>query len=328
LLRSKTKILADDAVPPIWGFDGSSTNQAEGHASDRVLKPVFTCPDPVRGGADVLVLCEVENIDFTAHESNTRAACVEVAERFAAQESWFGIEQEYTMFDGERPLGFPEGGGYPGPQGPYYCGVGASNIVGREIVEKHLDYCLAAGIKISGINAEVMPGQWEFQIGPAGTVEAADHLWIARWLLHRVAEDYGVTISFGAKPVKGDWNGAGAHTNFSTKAMRGVDGDSGYEAIITACEALGGEGKALEHVSVYGDGIQDRLTGLHETAPWDKYSYGVSNRGASVRIPWQVEVDRKGYIEDRRPNANCDPYNVTRVIADTCCTALEKADQV
>ena len=323
LLRSKTKILADGAEPPIWGFDGSSTNQAEGHASDRVLKPVFSCPDPVRGGANVLVLCEVENIDFTPHESNTRAACVEVAERFAAQESWFGIEQEYTMFDGERPLGFPEGGGFPGPQGPYYCGVGASNIVGREIVEQHLDACLTAGLAISGINAEVMPGQWEFQIGPVGPVEAADHLWIARWLLHRVAEEHGVSISFGAKPVKGDWNGAGAHTNFSTKAMRET-----YEPIITACEALGGEGKTLEHVTGYGDGIQDRLTGQHETAPWDKFSYGVSNRGASVRIPWQVEVDGKGYIEDRRPNANCDPYNVTRLIVDTCCTALEKADQV
>jgi glutamine synthetase len=323
LLRSKTKILADGAEPSIWGFDGSSTNQAEGHASDRVLKPVFTCPDPVRGGDDVLVLCEVENIDFTPHESNTRAATVEVAERFAAQEAWFGIEQEYTMFDGDRPLGFPEGGGFPGPQGPYYCGVGASNIVGREIVEKHLDYCLAAGLAISGINAEVMPGQWEFQVGPVGPVEAADHLWVARWLLHRVAEDFGVSISFGAKPVKGDWNGAGAHTNFSTKAMR-----EGYDAIITAAESLGAEGKPLEHVAGYGDGIQDRLTGLHETAPWNEYSYGVSNRGASVRIPWQVEVDQKGYIEDRRPNANCDPYNVTRLITDTCCTALEKADQV
>ena len=323
LLRSKTKILADGAEPSIWGFDGSSTNQAEGHASDRVLQPVLTVPDPIRGGDNVLVLCEVQNIDFTAHESNTRAANVEVAERFAAQEPWFGIEQEYTLFDGERPLGFPEGGGFPGPQGPYYCGVGASNIVGREVVEKHLDACLEAGLKISGINAEVMPGQWEFQVGPAGTTEAADHLWIARWLLHRVAEDYGVTVSFGAKPVKGDWNGAGAHTNFSTKAMR-----EGYDAIITAAESLGAEGKPLEHVAGYGDGIQDRLTGLHETAPWNEYSYGVSNRGASVRIPWQVEVDQKGYIEDRRPNANCDPYNVTRLITDTCCTALEKADQV
>ncbi|MFC7714907.1 glutamine synthetase beta-grasp domain-containing protein [Nonomuraea recticatena] len=167
LLRSKTKILADGATPPVWGFDGSSTNQAEGHSSDRVLRPVFTCPDPIRGGEHILVLCEVEEIDGQAHSSNTRALLRPIAERYADQESWFGIEQEYTFFKGSRPLGFPEGG-FPAPQGPYYCGVGADAIFGREIVELHLDRCLAAGLAISGINAEVMPGQWEFQVGPAG----------------------------------------------------------------------------------------------------------------------------------------------------------------
>jgi glutamine synthetase len=322
LLRSKTKILADGAQPPVWGFDGSSTNQAEGHASDRVLRPVFSCPDPTRGGDSVLVLCEVEDIDFTAHESNTRAANREVAERFAEQEAWFGIEQEYTLFQDGRPLGFPVGG-FPGPQGPYYCGAGADVIFGREVVEKHLEWSLAAGLKISGINAEVMPGQWEFQVGPAGPTEVADHLWVARYLLKRAGELFGVSVSFDAKPLKGDWNGAGAHTNFSTKAMR-----EGYDAIVTACEALGAEGKPLEHVRGYGSGIEDRLTGRHETAPWSEFSYGVSDRGASVRIPWQVEVDKKGYIEDRRPNANIDPYVVTRLIVGTCCSALEKAGLV
>jgi glutamine synthetase len=321
-LRSKTKILADGAAPGIWGFDGSSTNQAEGHSSDRVLKPVFTCPDPIRGGDHLLVLCEVLNIDDTPHESNTRALLRPVAEQFEAQESLFGIEQEYTFLKGSRPLGFPEGG-YPAPQGDYYCGAGADAIFGREIVEKHLDRCLAAGLGISGINAEVMPGQWEFQVGPLSPLEVSDHLWVARWLLHRTAEEYGVTVSLDAKPAKGDWNGAGAHTNFSTKAMR-----EGYDAIIAACESLGAEGKPLEHVSQYGVGIEDRLTGLHETAPWNEFSYGVSNRGASVRIPWQVEVDKKGYIEDRRPNANVDPYVVTRLMVNTVCAALEKADLV
>jgi glutamine synthetase len=321
-LRSKTRIMADGAELPIWGFDGSSTNQAEGHASDRVLKPVFTCPDPIRGGENVLVLSEVLNIDMTPHESNTRALLRPVAEKFAAQESWFGIEQEYTFFTGARPLGFPANG-FPAPQGGYYCGVGADEIFGREIVEKHLDHCLAAGLGISGINAEVMPGQWEFQVGPLSPLETADHMWVARWLLYRTAEDFNVSATLSPKPVQGDWNGAGAHTNFSTKAMR-----EGYDAIITACEALGGEGKPLEHVKEYGFGIESRLTGLHETAPWNEYSYGVSNRGASVRIPWQVEVDKKGYIEDRRPNANVDPYVVTRLIVNTCCSALEEAGQV
>jgi glutamine synthetase len=319
-LRSKTKILSDGEPLPIWGFDGSSTNQAEGSASDCVLKPVFSCPDPIRGGDNVLVLSEVLDTDMTPHPSNTRAKLTPIAEQYAAQESWFGIEQEYTFFNGERPLGFPAVG-FPAPQGGYYCGVGADEIYGREIVEKHLDNCLAAGLSISGINAEVMPGQWEFQVGPLGPVEVADQLWVARWLLYRTAEDFGVSATLDPKPVKGDWNGAGAHTNFSTKAMR-----ESYEPIITACEALGE--KALEHVENYGAGIDDRLTGLHETAPWNEFSYGVSNRGASVRIPWQVEVDRNGYIEDRRPNANCDPYLVTRMIVGTCCNALEKAEQV
>ncbi|OIV35279.1 glutamine synthetase [Mangrovactinospora gilvigrisea] len=326
-LRSKTKILtgtpaASPADLPDWGFDGSSTNQAEGHASDRVLKPVFACPDPIRGGEDLLVLCEVLNTDGSVHESNTRAALREVSERFGEQEPIFGIEQEYTFFKGARPLGFPEAG-FPAPQGGYYCGVGADEIHGRDIVEKHLDICLAAGLGISGINAEVMPGQWEFQVGPLAPLDVADQLWVARWLLYRVAEDFDVSATLDPKPVKGDWNGAGAHTNFSTRAMR-----EGYEAIITACESLGEGSKPMDHVKHYGAGIDDRLTGLHETAPWNEYSYGVSDRGASVRIPWQVEVDKKGYIEDRRPNANVDPYTVTRLMVDTCCTALEKAGQV
>ncbi|MGI5468381.1 glutamine synthetase [Streptomyces sp. CA-132043] len=324
-LRSKTKILSEPtelAELPLWGFDGSSTNQAEGHASDLVLKPVFSCPDPIRGGESILVLCEVFNTDMTPHASNTRAGLREVAEKFADQEPIFGIEQEYTFFEGTRPLGFPEGG-FPAPQGGYYCGVGADEIFGRDVVEKHLDNCLAAGLGISGINAEVMPGQWEFQVGALPPLEVSDHMWVARWLLYRTAEDFGISATLDAKPAKGDWNGAGAHTNFSTRAMR-----EGYDAIITACESLGEGDKPLEHVKQYGTGIEDRLTGAHETAPWDEYSYGASDRGASVRIPWQVERDKKGYIEDRRPNANVDPYVVTRLMVDTCCTALAKALQV
>ncbi len=325
-LRSKTKIIVGGSAAldelPIWGFDGSSTNQAKGHASDRVLKPVFVCPDPIRGGDDVLVLCEVLNTDMTPHESNTRAALAEVAGKYAAQEPIFGIEQEYTFFKGSRPLGFPEAG-FPAAQGGYYCGVGADEIFGRDVVEAHLENCLTAGLGISGINAEVMPGQWEFQVGPLAPLEVSDQLWIARWLLYRTAEDFDVSATLDPKPVKGDWNGAGAHTNFSTKAMR-----EGYDAIVTACESLGEGSKPLDHVKNYGAGIDERLTGLHETAPWDEYSYGVSDRGASVRIPWQVEQDRKGYIEDRRPNANVDPYVVTRLLVDTCCEALEKAGQV
>ncbi|MGI8493054.1 MAG: glutamine synthetase GlnII [Acidimicrobiales bacterium] len=321
LLRSKTKILDKGASKggvaslPIWGFDGSSTNQAPGKASDCVLKPVFSCPDPIRGGDHLLVMCEVLLTDLTPHPSNTRAELTKVAERFAAHEPLFGIEQEYTMFRGSRPLGFPDSGGYPGPQGPYYCGVGMDDIYGRPLVEAHMSACLDAGLHLSGINAEVMPGQWEFQIGPAGPLEVSDELWVARWLLHRLGEDLGISVTLDPKPVRGDWNGAGAHTNFSTMEMR-----SGYDSVVAAAEALGKNFE--EHVANYGSGIEHRLTGLHETAPYNEFTYGVSDRGASVRIPWQVEKEGKGYIEDRRPNANCDPYVVTRLITQTCCSAM------
>jgi glutamine synthetase len=314
-LRSKTKVLADGAELPIWGFDGSSTNQAPGDSSDCVLKPVFSCPDPIRGGDDVLVMAEVLYTDMTPHVTNTRAACAATAAQFADQEPIFGIEQEYTFFKDGRPYGFPSPTGFPAPQGGYYCGVGADEVFGRPIVEAHMDACIKAGLHLSGINAEVMPGQWEFQIGPVGPPQVGDELWIARWLLYRISEDFGVAASIDPKPAAGDWNGAGAHTNFSTNAMR-----ESYDAIITACEALGT--KVEEHIAGYGAGIENRLTGAHETAPYNEFSYGVSNRGASIRIPWQVEVDKKGYIEDRRPNANCDPYVVTRLITDTCCSAL------
>ena len=315
LLRSKTKIIADGAEPGIWGFDGSSTNQAEGHQSDCVLQPVFVCPDPIRKGANKLVLCEVLLTDMTPHPTNTRAALREVFEKYKDQDPWFGIEQEYTLFKGSRPLGFPEHGGYPGPQGPYYCGAGSDDIYGRPLVEAHMTACLEAGLLLSGINAEVMPGQWEFQIGPGGPLDVSDHLWVARWLLHRLGEDFEISVTLDAKPVRGDWNGAGAHTNFSTNKMR-----ENYDAIVEACEALGKN--VDEHIANYGEGIEHRLTGAHETERYDKFSYGVSNRGASIRIPWQVALDKKGYIEDRRPNANVDPYTVTRLIVNTCCSAL------
>ncbi|MFM7410754.1 MAG: glutamine synthetase GlnII, partial [Actinomycetota bacterium] len=299
--------------PPVWGSDGSSTEQATGESSDCMLKPVFWCKDPVRGGKNIIVMCEVLlAATGEPHPTNTRAQAAVAQAKFKDQEMWYGIEQEYTMLrlDG-TPYGFPVGG-YPKPQGPYYCGVGAGRVVGRDIIELHTQACIDAGLRSSGTNAEVMPGQWEFQIGPGDALTVSDHMYVARWLLHRIAEDFDVVISFDAKPEKGDWNGAGAHTNFSTRAMR-----ENYDAIIAACEKLGT--RVMEHVENYGHDIQSRLTGKHETAPWNKYSYGVSNRGASVRIPWQVARDKRGYAEDRRPNANCDPYLVTRLILETVC---------
>jgi glutamine synthetase len=317
-LRSKTKIVDVDRVKslkdlPEWSFDGSSTNQAPGDKSDCALKPVFYCPDPIRGESNVLVMCEVFLADGRPHPTNTRALLRPVAEKTKSEDPWFGIEQEYTLFKGSRPLGFPENG-FPQPQGPYYCGVGADEVYGREMVEEHLSNCLKAGLTISGINAEVMPGQWEFQVGPVGALEVADQLWIARWLLYRTGEKYGINATLYPKPVRGDWNGAGAHTNYSTKAMRSP---GGMKVIETAIKAL--EKRHNEHIAEYGADNHFRLTGRHETAPITEFRWGVSDRGASIRIPLATSQKGYGYMEDRRPAANMDPYRVTRLLLETTC---------
>jgi len=317
-LRSKTKIIEggvkDLSDLPDWGFDGSSTQQAEGHFSDCLLKPVYFILDPLRGENDILVMCEVFNADGTVHKSNHRAKLRELAEKHKDQDCWFGIEQEYTFFDGVKPLGWPENG-FPAPQGGYYCGVGSDEVFGREIVEDHMEACLMAGIKLSGINAEVMPGQWEFQVGPCGPLEVSDQLWIARWLLYRIGEDYEVSATLDPKPVKGDWNGAGAHTNFSTKAMREP---GGIKIIEEACKRL--ESRHDDHIKAYGADNEQRLTGLHETCSMDEFRYGVSDRGASIRIPMQTSNDGYGYLEDRRPSANMDPYVVCTMLMETVCS--------
>ena len=324
-LRSKTKIIygieAEREIVlgdfPGWTFDGSSTNQAEGDASDCLLEPVRFVPDPIRGDGAFLVLCEVNSADGSPHPTNERARLRSVLAKGAdGVEAWLGYEQEYTLYQGARPLGFPSERRFPAAQGPYYCGVGADEVYGRDLVEYHLGACLEAGLVVSGVNAEVMPGQWEFQIGgpDATPLIASDHLWIARWLLYRVGEEMGVSATLDPKPVPGDWNGAGMHTNFSTADMRAP---GGMGAIENGIAAIGG--RINEHLEAYGTGYEMRLTGHHETCRYDEFKYGVSDRTASIRIPAQVAVDGCGYLEDRRPNANADPYAVARVLLESVC---------
>ena len=312
-LRSKTKIVRDFGGTlddcPQWGFDGSSTEQAPGGSSDCLLKPIALFPDPGRVGNGWLVMTEVLNPDKTAHKSNGRATIDDDDGDF-----WFGFEQEYTIWnpDLDKPIGFPAEG-FPGPQGPYYCSVGAGKAVGREIVEEHLELCLQAGLNVEGINAEVMMGQWEFQIFAKGAKSAGDQVWIARYLLERVAERHGMAINWHCKPVKGDWNGSGMHANFSNTLLREAGKKDVYDQV---CQAF--EPRIQEHINVYGADNDQRLTGLHETQSIDKFSYGVSDRGASIRIPiGTVENDWKGWLEDRRPASNADPYMVASAIIST-----------
>ena len=330
-LRSKTRVIYDSHVPastsiddvstidmswfPEWGADGSSTMQAEGADSDIVLRPVSAVRDPFRPG-NYLVMTEVfEGATGHAHSTNARADLRKVLDLGGSSvDSLWGFEQEYTFLTAnDRPLGFPEGG-YPEPQGPYYCAVGINKIAGRNVYEAFLQACLDSGVHISGVNWEVMPGQAEVQVGAVGPLMGGDHIWYARWLLERTGEDYGVKVSFDPKPASGDWNGAGMHTNFSTREMR--EGD-GMAAIKRACEAIGG--KVKEHLEAYGDRYEDRLTGAHETAHFSEFSYGVSDRTASIRIPRSVQDTGRGYLEDRRPNANADPYKIAARMLRTVC---------
>jgi len=316
-LRSKTKII-DGPIErpsdiPLWSFDGSSTEQAEGHFSDCLLQPVCFVSDPVRGKPHALVMCEVLQADGTPHPTNTRAVLRKVAAKFAKEEPWAGIEQEYTLYHNDHPTGWPEHG-FPHPQGRYYCGIGVDEVYGRPVVEEHMQACLAAGIAISGVNAEAMPSQWEFQIGPLPPLEAADQLWLARWLLYRLGENHKVYAKLDPKPMPGDWNGAGGHTNFSTEAMRKK---GGIKAIEAACKKLGKFHK--QHIAVYGADNDKRLTGKHETCSIHQFRYGVSDRGASIRIPAMTAQRKCGYLEDRRPAANVDPYQIFTALLETIC---------
>ena len=316
-LRSKTKIEKDFSgnLEDVsnWSFDGSSTEQAPGGSSDCVLKPVYMVKDPQRKDA-YLVMCEVLDASGAAHESNGRAHIEDDDNDF-----WFGFEQEYFLWDPntDKPLGFPAAG-YPAPQGPYYCSVGAKNAFGREIVEEHLDACLDAGLNVEGINAEVAAGQWEFQIFAKGAKEAGDQIWLARYLLERIGEKYNVAINWHCKPLGAlDWNGSGMHANFSNTLLRTAGSKDVYDAI---CEAF--RPVVIEHIDVYGADNDMRLTGKHETASIYDFSYGVSDRGASIRIPLAtVERGWNGYLEDRRPNSAADPYKVAARIIKTVKTA-------
>lgn len=310
-LRGKTRIASEAPKSiedcPEWGFDGSSTEQAEGSDSDCILKPVRLYPDAGRNNA-FIVLCEVYLPNGDPHPSNFRAKVLD------DPDTWIGLEQEYFMMQDGRPLGFPEFG-FPGPQGKYYTGVGYENVgdIARQIADEHLELCLEAGINHEGINAEVAKGQWEFQCFAKGSKNAADDIWVARYLLQRLTEKYGVYIEYHCKPLSGDWNGSGMHCNFSTKHMREVGGKDYFLALMDAFEK-----NRDEHIAAYGPDNHLRLTGLHETQSIDKFSWGVADRGASIRVPHGfVKNDYKGYLEDRRPNSQGDPYKIVGRVLKT-----------
>jgi glutamine synthetase len=333
-LRSKTKIVESingemdvvvtlykkgDIKAPIWNYDGSSTFQATTSKSELLLKPVNYFINPFINNS-ILVMCEVCNTDMTPHHTNTRNKMMKTL-NIHDDETMYGWEQEYFIYDNttNKPLGWPsEQGAFPRPQGEFYCSVGANNVVGREFAEEHAELCLTTGIQISGINAEVALGQWEYQIGTVTAEDGADQVWISRYILHRLSEKYNYRIELDPKPYKGnEWNGSGMHVNFSTKTIR-EDKVNKKDIAIEMCKKL--ERTHNEHIAIYGLNNENRLTGENETSSLSSFGWGIGDRTKSIRIPSSInEADAIGYIEDRRPASNIDPYLVVDRMVRTLC---------
>lgn len=329
-LRSKTKVFKTSSISenlidvfPQWNYDGSSTGQATGDNSEIIIKPCSFYPDPFRYLPNsYLVLCDTYTREqnnsnlLIPHVTNNRVNALEIFNKYKNEKPMYGIEQEFFLSDVDyKPLFVKEiqqtKDGAWDPQGNYYCGIGARNIIGRQFIEEALELCVYAELNITGMNAEVAPGQWEFQVCATG-IDVCDQLYILRYILQRLAEKYDWTINFHPKPVEGDWNGSGCHVNFSTENMRN---ENGMDHILNGIEKLAK--KHEEHMSVYGTDNEKRMTGKHETADYNSFNYGVANRGASIRIPVDTATNKKGYFEDRRPASNMDPYLVTSKILET-----------
>lgn len=334
-LRSKTKIIytskniltLEDI--PIWNYDGSSTNQSETKKSEVFIAPKAMFNDPFRENGK-LVLCDtyLDSECKTPHESNTRYNADKIFSQKIDEEPWYGIEQEFFLMKSSDnyPIGFDS----LIPQGQYYCSVGNNNSFGRDIIEKIAKYAIFAGVKLSGWNAEVAPGQWEFQVGPLTGISAGDHLWILRYIMERCTENTPYYIELHPKPiinniiesdikniswtVPTDWNGSGAHTNYSTKNMRQI---GGLDIIKKAIDKL--YVNHSEHIKYYGEYNNLRLSGKCETSSIDNFTFGVSDRTASIRIPSETVKNGFGYFEDRRPSSLMDPYKVTSMIFATTC---------
>lgn len=316
----------------IWNYDGSSCNQGSTENSEVILKPVAVYSNPLLKKSIendylcYLLLCESVNKDgMNVNGSNYQyAKDIFENENVKKSDIWFGIEQEYFFVDPatKNVIDFKPYSTIHNDtllQGPYYCGVGGNNIYTkqRNIALKHMSICLDMNIPISGINAEVAPSQWEYQVGICNGIKACFDLWVSRYILKRLAENEGIDVTFHPKPIRGPefeekWNGSGAHINVSTKESRE---ENGLDVIYKYMELL--KEKHKEHLEVYGKDNEYRLTGQHETGNMNEFTYGIGSRGTSIRIPNATYENKCGYFEDRRPASNIDPYLACGMIAKT-----------
>ena len=316
-IRSKVKVhntknLVNIGDFPKWNYDGSSTGQATTETSEVILQPArhYRCPFR-KNKNSYIVLCSSYYPNMQPVSNNHRDYAVKIFDMYKEHEAWYGLEQEYFIYDNEtnKPFKYDD----LTPHTKYYCSVGENAHEVRNLMEKHMDYCLDIGIKMSGYNQEVAPGQGEFQIGPEEGLKVCDDLWVARFILQKLSEYFNVKIVYHPKPIKENCNGSGCHTNFSTINTRN---EGGYDYILKCMNKL--EIMHEQHINVYGDDNHLRLTGTNETSSMSKFTWSVGGRDVSVRIGFDTFNDKCGYFEDRRCASNINPYQVCPLILQTC----------
>ncbi|KAH1005778.1 glutamine synthetase 2 cytoplasmic isoform X1 [Dendroctonus ponderosae] len=301
---------------PNWSFDGSSTFFSTPEQSDNYIVPIAMYADPFRRGNNKMVLCETFSHDKKPTKTNHRQCCIEVLNKVCEQEVMFGFEQEFYLIGPQGdPYGWPCGS-TPKSSGKNYSGIGSQRVVGREVLECIYRCCLYSGIEIYGTTAERAYGQWEVLTGPTLSIKAADDLWMARYIIQRVAEEFGLSASFKANLVK---NGvpSGLHTNMSTKCTRDDGGLKHIQDYICKLEKNHKTDQKYYDCSE-GKHLKERLTGRHHTCNIEKFKSGVGDRTACIRISPAVADKKKGFFEDRRPCSCADPYNIITALVNTC----------
>lgn len=282
---------------PTGTFDGSSTGDAEVGSSDLRIKPCAVYRDV--DGVGVFVLCDIDTAETPRANLLT---LIENRKVFGAESCWFGFEQEYFLlpFESESEQ-----------DAFHYC-----SPTSETIPQHHYNECRQMGVHITGWNCEVAPNQYEFQVCAAG-VSAADDLIMARWVLLRVCQEHDKGLLLVPKPIP-VYNGSGLHTNFSTPQMRTSPG--GWSTMLKSVGLL--RDRHNEHMEVYGDGNEERLSGMYETSAFDTFSWGIGSRDTSVRLQKVMKGEDKGFIEDRRPASNANPYVVCYALVNTCVLDL------
>ena len=327
LLRSGTRVvdsdnsyILDPTTIPIWNYDGSATKQAGSQDSEIILKPKRVIKCPFRRGNNLIVLCDCYTYDNEPISTNHRYAAEAIFQNETVKQSkpWYGLEQQFYFreFKSDRIMGFDTNTlTNPQKQGQYYCSIGAKNSFGRPVMEDFLENILFAGLSVSGINGEIGPGQWEFQIGPVEGIDAGDQMYLARYILEKTAEKYEIIVDYHPKPLEGSvWNGSGCHINFSTEEMRQT---GGLTKILEAIEKL--KDNHEEHMAVYGRDSDQRLIVPNDISKFDTFTFGIANSESSIKISHTVKENGYGYLEDRRPASNIEPYSAIAIIAETIC---------